>query len=217
MTVSHHPDDATLLRYASGGLDEAFAVVVASHLAMCARCRKAAHDAEAIGGELLAEAGDAPLVPDAFARLLDRLDEPRAPAVPPPLPAEAGDVPLPLRRLVGPSLDAIAWKTVAPGVATHAIELGGAGRSALFMLNVAPGKSVPEHGHGGEEITLVLTGAYRDAFGRFGPGDVADLDERAEHHPRVEPGARCVCIIAAEAPARFKGIFSRLYQPFVGI
>ncbi len=66
-------------------------------------------------------------------------------------------------------------------------------------------------------MTLVLSGAYRDAMGRFGCGDIADLDEHIEHQPRVEPGEPCICIVATEAPTRFKGFFSRLLQPLVRI
>ncbi len=85
------------------------------------------------------------------------------------------------------------------------------------MLHIAPGKALPEHGHGGTEMTLVLSGAYRDELGRFGPGDVADLDEHVEHQPKVEQDAPCICLVATETPTRFKGIFSRILQPLVGI
>ncbi|HSG95973.1 MAG TPA: ChrR family anti-sigma-E factor, partial [Afifellaceae bacterium] len=128
-----------------------------------------------------------------------------------------GDVPVPLRRFVGASLDAVAWKSVAPGVRKHAIRLSSRSASSLYMLNIAPGKTLPEHGHGGAEMTLILSGAYRDELGRFGPGDIADLDEHVEHQPLVEPGEPCICVVATEAPTRFKGLFSRLLQPLVGI
>jgi putative transcriptional regulator len=128
-----------------------------------------------------------------------------------------GDVPPPLRRFVGSSLQDIDWNFVAPGVRKHTIRLSSEKASSLYMLNIAAGKAVPEHGHGGEEMTLILSGAYRDELGRFGPGDVADLDEHVEHQPKVEPGAPCICLVATEAPTRFKSFFSRLLQPLVGI
>jgi len=216
MNIHHHLDDATLLRYASGDLDEAFAVVIAAHLAMCNECRRAAHRAEEIGGRLL-ETGDVePLAGDAIERMMQRLDAPEAaPARPSAEPG--GAVPLPLRRYVGPDLETIRWKTVAPGVRKHDIATTSATPSSLYMLHIAPGKAVPEHGHGGAEVTLVLSGAYRDELGRFGPGDIADLDEHIEHRPKVEAGAPCICLVATEAPTRFKGFFSRLLQPLVGI
>jgi putative transcriptional regulator len=102
-------------------------------------------------------------------------------------------------------------------VRRHAIDLSSSTSSSLYMLNIAPGKAVPEHGHGGAEMTLILSGAYNDELGRFGPGDIADLDEHLEHQPKVEPEEPCICLVATEAPTRFKGFFSRLFQPLVGI
>ena len=223
--MQHHLDGATLLRYAAGDLDEAFSVVVASHLSMCAECRHALRVAEEVGGQLLDETETADLSAGAFDRLMDRVE---ANGHQPPKPREGvsareaisvkdGDVPVPLRRLVGNSLDEIAWKTISPGVSRHVIELPSSPISSLYMLRIAAGKAVPEHGHGGSEITLVLSGAYRDELGRFGPGDIADLDEHVEHQPKVEAGEPCICLVATEAPTRYKGFFGRLLQPLVGI
>ena len=223
MNVLYHLDDATVLRYASGDLDEAFSVVVAAHLATCDQCRRAVLTAEEIGGQLL-EAEDTPELPIGdFDRLMQRLDgadgkiKASEPSVRHAPAGNGGDVPVPLRRFVGPSLDAVSWKVIAPGVRKHAISLSSQSASSLYMLHIAAGKPLPEHGHGGVEMTLILSGAYRDELGRFGPGDIADLDEHVEHQPLVEPGEPCICVVATEAPTRFKGLFSRLLQPLVGI
>lgn len=218
MRVHHHLDEATLLRYASGDLDEAFSVIVASHLAMCDTCREAVRVAERVGGHLLEESETSALTAGAFERLMARIDVAGTPISAPERPrAPGGNVPVPLQRFVGRSLDDVSWKTIAPGVQQHSITLAEGQASSLYLLNIAPGKAVPEHGHGGAEMTLVLSGAYRDALGRFGPGDVADLDEHIEHQPKVEEGEPCICLVATEAPTKFKGFFSRLLQPLVGI
>ncbi|WP_428641654.1 ChrR family anti-sigma-E factor [Roseibium sp.] len=222
MTVLHHLDHNTLMRYASGDLDEAFSAIVAAHLAVCEDCRHDLRAAEEIGGHYLEHGETADLAGDAFSRMMARID--RGEAAPEPIrverpSAQSGPqgVPFPLQRYIGPSLDEIRWKTVAPGIHRHKIALETPGRSSLYMLRIAPGKAMPEHGHGGAEITLILAGAYRDAFGRFGPGDIADLDEHVEHQPVVEPGEPCICIVATEAPTRFKGVISRFMQRFIGI
>ena len=219
MTIAHHLDDATLMRYASGDLDEAFLVVVATHLAMCDQCRKAVRDAEELGGEMLFACEPADMNPAALNSLLNRIDtEGRRdePVLARPQPVRS-DLPAPLARKVGQSLDAVSWRRVAPGVKRHVIETDDATSSSLYMLWIAPGVAVPEHSHGGSEMTLILSGAYRDDLGRFGPGDVADLDEHVEHQPRVEDGEPCICLIATETRARFSGLIGRLMQPFVGI
>ena len=76
---------------------------------------------------------------------------------------------------------------------------------------------MPEYGHGGEEITLILSAAENDKFGRYAQGDVADLDESIEHQPVVETGAACICLVATEAPTRFKSGPALLLQPLIGI
>jgi putative transcriptional regulator len=221
MTIAHHLDDATLMRYACGDLDEAFLVVVASHLAMCDHCRMAVRKAEELGGELLDENKAAPIAPASFDALMDRLETAEAQDRPTPSATGAArlrsEIPAPLSRRVGQQLADVPWRTIAPGVKKHMIRTDPETRSALYMLWVAPGKAVPEHSHGGAELTLILSGVYRDEFGVFGPGDIADLDEHVEHQPHVEDGAPCICVVAAETPIRFKGIISKLLQPFIGI
>lgn len=215
MKIAHHPDAATLESYSAGSLDEAFATVVATHLASCAECRARLHEIEEIGGTMLETIDPVGLNEAALERAISRLEEqPEETAE--PQPAEPS-LPRPLGRLVTAPLDAIAWKSVAPGVAVHRLPTSKAARGSLTLLKIAPGKKIPEHGHGGMEITLVLTGSYRDALGRFGPGDVADLDEDVEHQPVVDSDEPCICLVATEAPTRFKSFFGRLFQPLVGI
>lgn len=224
MTVNHHLDDATLVRYASGDLDDAFLLVVASHLAMCAHCRAAARNAEELGGQLLD--GSETVAPEngSFESLVQRIElaEVRSHFTPEAAERESKfnpvpRVPAPLRRRIGDRLEDIRWRAVAPGVKKHSIRTDPDTGSALYMLWIAPGKAVPEHGHGGAELTLILSGAYRDDLGVFGPGDIADLDAHVEHQPRVMEGEPCVCLVATESPTRFKGILGRILQPFVGI
>jgi putative transcriptional regulator len=213
--IEHHPDTATLASYAAGSLDEAFATVVAAHLASCAKCRARLHEIEEVGGTMLETIDAVGLNEAALERAMSRLDEPSEERAEPRSAEQS--LPRPLGRLVTAPLDAIAWKSVAPGVAVHRLPTSKAARGSLTLLKIAPGKKIPEHGHGGMEITLVLTGSYRDALGRFGPGDVADLDEDIEHQPVVDSDEPCICLVASEAPTRFKSFFGRLFQPLVGV
>ena len=59
-SISHHPDEATLMAYAAGALTEGFNLVVAAHLEFCADCCSRVTEAEAIGGELLQELPGSP-------------------------------------------------------------------------------------------------------------------------------------------------------------
>lgn len=208
------------MAYAAGRLDEPVAVVVACHLAWCPCCRRAAATCEAIGGALLACLDDAPLSEGAAERAMARLD------APPPDPDEAADtseaeadhgLPGPLIRMLSGPLVTLRWKRLVPGMSACRIPVSQSAGGQLMLLRMAPGKRMPKHGHCGSELTLVLRGAYRDAFGRFGLGDIADHGDDVEHQPVVEEGEPCICLMAAEGPMRFRNPLLRMARPVIGL
>ncbi len=148
-----------------------------------------------------------------------RLDAAPASGPTPPrgAPTAVGDVPLPLRKLIGDSFDAAPWRRIGPGIRHIRLPLSPSVKGDLRLLRVAPGRKVPDHGHGGAELTLVLKGAYDDVVGHFSRGDVADLDVDIEHQPVASPGEECICLVAAEHKAKFKSIIGRIIQPLVGM
>jgi putative transcriptional regulator len=203
MTIRHHLDEATLMSFAAGSLPAALAAVAAAHTAMCARCRREVAMLEGVGEALVAE-----LAPASLART-----EPPQPPVtsregPPRRPkARVSDLPWPVLRLVAGGLDAVRWRWLGPGVWDHPLPIPGTGK--LRLLKVAPGCNVPEHGHGGSELTLVLQGSFSDETGRYARGDVADLDETVTHRPITDQGADCICLVANEEPPEFRGRLAR--------
>jgi putative transcriptional regulator len=207
MTITHHLDDATLMSFAAGALPAALSAVAAAHADMCPRCRREVAALERLGGAVMAD-----LSPVA----LERSEPVQAAAMPADtrelsLRTGNGEIPGPIAPLVGGGLDAVAWRWLGRGVWDHPLPLTGAGK--LRLLKVAPGHGIPEHGHGGAELTLVLRGSFNDETGRYARGDVADLDETVEHQPAVPPGASdCICLIASETPERFHGLITRQWQ-----
>lgn len=217
MTINHHLDEATILAYAAGTLGEAHGFAVATHLAFCAHCREAVRKAEALGGSILTANEEQAVSDSCRSATLASLDA-VSPAKPKAPLQNRTDVPAVLCNLLGNTpLEEIRWKKKGPGIATFDIPMSPGGRTHLQLLKVGPGRKLPEHGHGGEELTVVLRGSYSDHTGRYARGDVADLDEEIEHQPVVDSDQECICLIAIEAPTRFKSIWARLAQPFVGI
>jgi putative transcriptional regulator len=213
---NHHLDDSTLLAYAAGTLDEAFSVVAAAHVTVCPACRSALHAAEALGGELLDVAGKLAVSEDCRSKTFAALETAGVQRV--PVAAPRSGLPRALAPLLPvTNLEDLAWKKKAPGVAIFDVKLPASAKGQLKLLRIGAGRAMPEHGHGGEEITMVLKGAYVDHMGRFAAGDVADLDEEIEHRPVVERDGDCICLVATERPTRFKSFAARLMQPFVGI
>ena len=224
MKISHHLDDATLTAYASGTLDEALAVLVSCHLEVCSECREKYDQLVMVGGAMLDEIEPTPPIEaGSFGRLLEKISVATSHShkpdteVPGTESTAWSDLPQALSNYVDGDIDNIKWSWVGPGVWQNKIEMSPDANSQLRLLRIAKGRNVPEHGHNGQELTLILRGAYQDEIGHFKAGDVADLDEHIEHQPRVVSDEDCICLVALEAPTRFKGWVSRAMQPFVGI
>lgn len=215
--ISRHPDGATVMSFAAGSLPEPLAAAVAAHVAMCATCLKDVHDMELLGAAVL-DKMRAPGEEDAAIDLPDRPQEPAAPDVGPPGRTMAGDkLPAPIARMYNLAFDSIPWRRLAPGVWHHRLALSPGVQGDLRLLKIAAGRKMPVHGHGGEELTLVLDGAYADETGEYRRGDVQDIDDETEHRPIADKELGCICLIASERPARFKGIVERLLQPWTGM
>jgi putative transcriptional regulator len=217
MAITHHADDATLMSFAAGTLPEALGAVVAAHVAMCPRCRDEVATMDLLGAVMMARLAPSnltsppPRAPAAEAESADEGDHVLA-AI-----DRSGDVPAPLSRLMGSDLSSIQWRRIGLGVWHLPLPLSDGAKGDLRLIKVAPGQAMPEHGHGGTELSLILDGSYTDVIGRFGPGDLADLDDAIEHAPMADRATGCVCIIASEEKAKFKGLFARIVQPFVGL
>nr|WP_255682937.1 ChrR family anti-sigma-E factor [Dyella sp. 2HG41-7] len=216
----HHLDESTLMGYSAGALSDAFAVVVAAHLSICSECRQTLRDADAIGGLLLAQQQETSQTSSEtreamLAKLTSTPSEPH-PAPPTVKIADDGDtLPTPLHPYFGQRFSELHWKTVAPGM--HLIRATNVSGGNLMLLRIAPGKSVPMHSHGNNELTMILRGSYADSLGHFAPGDVADLDSDITHQPVTLPGVPCICVAATDAPLRFEGWVARVLQPLIGL
>lgn len=216
MTASHHVNDDLLLRYEAGSLSEGWSLAVATHLAFCPECRARARSAAALGGALLEAVDAADVATDSLDRVMARIaaEPPAAPA--PPRRAHGGVLPEPLRSYVGGDVDAIRWRKLGGGA--HQMRIRTADRStSVRLLHVPAGQPVPEHGHRGQELTVVLTGTLVDGDDVFRRGEIETADETVEHQPAAGPGEDCICLAVTDAPLRFKSLVVRLAQPFLRI
>ena len=212
-TIRHHLNDALLMGYAAGHLSEAFALVVATHVTMCDDCRARLESYEALGGAVIEAEDETAVSTDALARMMARLEVPVVSA--PPKAPRKTSLPAPVVAYVGGDLDAVKWRTVGGGVRQAILPTGP--KATVRLLHIPAGQAVPDHGHRGMELTLVLRGAFRDATDRFGPGDLEIADEDLAHKPVAEAGEDCICLAATDAPLRFAGFMPRLLQPLFRI
>ncbi len=215
MTIMHHPGDVTLAAFASGTLDEARAVVVATHISLCPRCQKAMRAFEHVGGTFLEAAAPAEMSAGALERAMAGLDSAAAqPAAAAEQPKSAGDeaLPAPLRQYVMGR-----WRWVAGGLQLRPIQIASDDDVKVFLLKGAPGTRLPRHRHGGTEWTCVFQGAFRDEHRRYGPGDFDEVDENVEHYQVVEEGTPCICVMALQGGIKLQGWIGKLLQPFIRI
>jgi putative transcriptional regulator len=213
MAAFHHPDSETLLAYAAGTLDEARSVLIASHLALCPKCRAETARMEAVGGEMLEQA--APVASTSLDAVMARLDGPVITTAAKVMKTPANDttLPRPLRDYVGGGVENVNWRKLTNGVEYFDLPVKAEGRRAR-LLKIAPGTRVPSHGHRGEEMTMVLAGGYTDEFGSYARGDVETADAEQVHQPVADAGEPCICLAVTRGallPSAIAAVFNRFF------
>jgi len=218
MTVQHHLSDELILAYGTGELDEATSLLVATHMALCPRCRASLEITEAMGGVALDCIPEADLDESEVDNLLGRIDNLVAPTPSAVLrkPDRPPVLPQPLRDYAGGDVDDIRWRGLGKGVRQLRLAAGSSGAKAR-LLWIPAGAKIPEHSHGGLELTLVLDGSFYDQNAWFRRGDVEEADATVEHQPVAGPEKPCICLAVTDAPLRFRSLLPRLAQPFLGI
>ncbi len=208
--IAHHAPDELLMAYASGALPYEFALVVATHVSLCdeSRARLSAH--QAAGGAVLETHAGQSISGDLKARVMASIED--APIMREE-PAASGIFPAPLMDALGGMPP--KWRALGGG--NRQSILSHSDQGSVRLLYIPGGQAMPDHGHNGLELTLVLQGAFSDASGRFGVGDLEVADDDIEHTPVAEPGQACICLAATDAALRFKSFVPRMLQPFFRI
>ncbi|MEM8591060.1 MAG: ChrR family anti-sigma-E factor [Pseudomonadota bacterium] len=212
--IKHHLTDELLMSYCAGTLPEAFSLVVATHISLCDECRARMHEFEAVGGAVLEEAEEVALSDTALEATLKLISE-RAKD---PIKTEkvpAGVFPKPLQDYVGGDVSAVKWRGLGNGVKQAILPTDKS--ASVRLLYIPAGGEMPDHGHGGTEITLVLQGAFIDEDGRYARGDVECADEHTEHTPIADIGEDCICLTATDAPLKFNKLMPKIAQRFFRI
>jgi putative transcriptional regulator len=218
MTISHHLDQATLVAFSAGTLSPGLSLLARAHLELCPACCEAALAADEIGGSFMCSQEDVHVSAASRAAVMERIQTATLHRLPVTRSTGKSEVPRVLREVIGTDdLDSLKWKKAGPGVSMHKLPQQNGETGFLGLLRIAPGRKMPDHGHGGSELTLILRGAYRDEIGQFSRGDIADLDESIAHTPMVSSEEDCICLTANVAPTRFRSWSARIAQRFIGI
>lgn len=208
--IRHHPDETLLLDHAAGRLDAAMRLIVETHLFYCAACRSQVLLAAKVGGALLDTLAPVALADDALARTLARLDVPDRPAP----PASNDNTPSPLRAFMGKDMSQLRWRSMGPSLSY--VNLYRRGPVAVRLLRGAPGADTGQHGHHGEEYTLVLRGGFHDETGAYGPGDFQCASPEVNHNPIADADGPCINLAVTTAPLRFQGLVPKIVGRLFG-
>lgn len=221
MNIQHHLSDELLSSYAAGTLAEGWSIAVATHLALCPSCRSRLMHFESIGGELLETVAPQEIKIDSWDAVKSRLAD-RKPNKPQRSPLHGSIsvapavLPEPLRSYVGGDLPDLKWKSLGRGAYQVPIAIND-GETNVRLLRIPAGKPVPEHGHGGRELTLVLSGSFEDETGVFARGDIEEADADLVHQPIASAGGDCICLAVTDSPLKFQSWLMRMVQPLIGI
>ncbi len=215
--VKHHLTDSLLMAYSAGTLPEAFNLIAAAHISMCDECRARLASFDSVGGALLEETDAVGMEDGSFAETMRLITSGALAPAPAPHRLSSGKsvLPAPVRDYVGGDLDSVKWQSIGMGVKQSILPTSK--DASIRLLFIPAGTAVPDHGHRGMELTLVLQGAFVDETDRFGPGDIEIANEDLTHTPIADIGEDCICLAATDAPLRFNKLIPRIAQPFFRI
>ncbi len=217
ISAQHHPTDDVLLTYVTGGYDTAFNLVLAAHISVCVRCQNTVALHQDIGGHILEEQTEAAMSISATDLLKKKPKlipnslkhrEQRSEAFNTSIPAILGD-------FLETTIDNLKWQRLSPSLRQHILKMDG--KAVARLLWMAPGKAVPPHGHGGQEMTVILAGGYYDGDTAYTRGDLHFADHETPHIPIAMEDGPCLVLAATDEPLKFQSFIPRLLQPFFKI
>ncbi|WP_282062355.1 ChrR family anti-sigma-E factor [Roseobacter litoralis] len=214
-TIKHHLNDAVLMAYSAGTLPEAFNLIVAAHLSLCDSCRAQAESFDALGGALLEQSADTDMDNNSFANTMDLIAGGDIAVTMPAAEMTPGVLPKPIQDYVGGDLDSIKWKPIGMGVKQAILPTSKDATARLLLIPA--GTAMPDHGHKGTEMTMVLKGAFQDDDGYFARGDVEIADSDLHHTPVADIHEDCICLAVADAPLEFNRLLPKIAQRFLRI
>lgn len=201
----HHPSAPLLAAAAAGRLTPAVARILTAHAKLCPRCASLMGEVETIAGAELESDEGLAVGDNALDRALAALEG--VPQQATSLPATLSALPPEVHEIVGAALNNKAqWRSGGLGLRILDLELPATAEGESFQVfRIEPGYGPPRHTHGGQEFTLVLTGAFTDETGTYRAGDIAIGDASVTHRPVAEPGEVCYALAVTTAPLKFTG------------
>ena len=215
MTIKHHLNEQLLMGYAAGILPEAFSLVIATQVSISDEARARLESYEAIGGGMLEDSDTEEMSPNALDSVFKKIEKSKSTVKTKAPEMVEGIFPEPLKKYTGDELNSIKWKNIGRGVKQSILKTDK--NASARLLYIPAGTAMPNHSHNGLEMTLVLEGSFYDKDGYFKRGDIEIGDQELHHKPTASDEGPCICLIASDAPLKFKSILPIILQPFFKI
>ncbi|WP_439633703.1 cupin domain-containing protein [Glycocaulis sp.] len=187
-------EDAHLFDYAAGTGPAAIRLLAECQAALNPQAAIRVSVAEAGFGCLLSQLPPAAMSENALDHVLEHAGTPITSSEQP----SAIDTETGLPRALTPFLEMpggeLDWSRQLGGVQEiHLADASDANVEAN-LVRLMPGGGIPHHDHGGEELTLVLTGAFHDGHALYRAGDLCRATPGLRHRPEVHGATPCICL-----------------------
>ena len=214
--VMHHPSVDFLTAHAAGILPVAQSACVSAHLTYCEKCRRSNAQLQAIGGVFFEQLAPTPVSESVLDNVLARLDEPEPLHFADTASIAKAENSLPgvLRRIINGDFSQLTWKKVTRSLSISHLNTGDT-HYEFALYRIGAGGRIPEHDHGGSEMTLVLEGGFSDGQGTYHPGDFVYRKNTDIHAPVAIDDEDCICLAVLDAPLKFTGWQYRWMNPFL--
>lgn len=211
--------EAMITQYAIGALSPAKHVILTCQRDISEAVAERLAFQEDVAAAMLADVNSVALSPLFIGNVLAALPDQNDVELDNKEDSIAGLAPKSLRSLLKQAFKDIKWKTIVPGVAVHDIIGGRKTKNGdrLYLMKVKGGMKMPEHGHVGEEWTLILSGSYVAGGQTFSRGDLHIEEGNETHSPHVDEGEDCVCLVMTQNALKMNGWLPKLIQPLIGI
>ena len=212
MNTAFHPTDEQLIEYSAGSLTPSLSLCVSAHLGCCEQCRKQMAKLDTVAGVMFEQLEPSPVSGNLLDAIFDKIDaqtQSRAASVDVNI-HKSNALPTSINKLIGYDPDTLDWRDHGRNVrSAMLLEHGGIKAS---LLHIKRGAKIPAHTHKGNEITVVLSGSFSDAEGVYHRGDFIMRDAEDRHAPMATADADCICLVALDAPVKFKNPLMELYN-----
>jgi putative transcriptional regulator len=208
--VKHHiplpgnerPLDALIGQYAAGSLAPPLHALIGAHIELCPAGAAFASRLETLQACEMASLAPSPL-PSRERMLADIFAAAPAPALAVRDEADDGVFTPSLRSYLGVDAASVPWRAILPGVKEWTVSDRDGVEAKLYWIKA--GRTMPQHTHEGQEVTLLLRGGFSDVSGHYRRGDVAVADHDLDHKPVADADEDCICFAVTDAPLKLTG------------